>query len=76
MAGTRTGTASIYQAAKKICRMVNVYGAADLVARTTPEFGAAVVALVAACTAFNLLDDQPMQIDATTPLGVEDIGGP
>lgn len=76
MASSRTGTPTIYQAAKKICRMVNLYGAADLVARTTPEFGAAVTALVVACTAFNLLDDQPFQIDFIAPLGPEDVGPP
>jgi hypothetical protein len=73
MAGSRTGTPTIYKAAQRICRMVNLYGASDLVARTSPEFGAAVVALVAACTAFNLLDDQPLQIDHTPPYGSEDL---
>jgi len=76
MAGTRTGTPTIYKAARTICRMVGVYGANDLSARTTPEFAAAVAALVLACNVFAALDDYPLEIDRTPPLGTEDISGP
>jgi hypothetical protein len=68
MAGSRTGTSSIIQLTRKICTMVNVYGASDLASRTTTQFATAVTALVAACTAFEALDDQPGQIDHTTPI--------
>jgi hypothetical protein len=55
MAGSRTGTSTIIKLAERICKMVAVFGAADLAARTTPEFAAAVAALVLACRAFNAL---------------------
>ena len=72
MAGSRTGTSTIYHAAKKICKMVNLYGASDLVGRTSSEFGAAVTALVAACMAFEALDNLPFQTDRIDPEGPED----
>jgi len=72
MAGSRTGTSTIYHLAKKICKMVGIYGATDLGDRTTPEFAAAVAALVAACQAFEALDNFPFQIDRTGPIGPED----
>ena len=74
MAGSRTGTPTIYRLARGICRMVAIYGAADLSARTTPEFAAAVTALVGACRAFEALDNYPMQIDRVAPDGPEDTG--
>jgi len=46
MAGSKTGTSTIYHLAKKICKMVNVYGASDLASRTSSDFAAAVAALV------------------------------
>lgn len=72
MAGGRTGTSTIYYLAKKICKMVGVYGANDLAARTSGEFAAAVIALVAACHAFEALDNFPFQVDRVAPAGVED----
>ena len=68
MAGTKTGTPTIIQLARKICRMVAVYGAGDLGTVTTDEFRTAVLALVVACQALELLDDQPFEIDATAPI--------
>jgi hypothetical protein len=53
--------------------MVGVYGAPGLSAATTPEFAAATLALVAACNAFTALDDNPAQVDRTTPYGPEDL---
>lgn len=70
----RTGTSSIIEMARKICKLVAVYGANDLTARTTSEFSAAVSALVAACAAFELLDDTPAEIDRNPPYGPEDTG--
>lgn len=72
MAGSRTGTSSIYYLAKKICRIVGVYGASDLSSRTSAEFAAAVTALVVACHAFEALDNYPFQIDRVAPAGPED----
>jgi hypothetical protein len=72
MAGSRTGTSSIYYLAKKICKLVGTYGAADLSSRTSPEFAAAVTALVAACHAFEALDNFPFQTDRVAPAGPED----
>ncbi len=72
MAGSRTGTPTIIKLVRTICRVSSRYGASDLAARTTPEFRAAVNALVAACMAFEALDDQPAEIDFTGPVGPED----
>jgi hypothetical protein len=72
MAGSRTGTSSIYYSARKICRMVHQYGAIDLAARTSEEFALAVSALVLACTAFEALDNFPFQVDRVAPAGPED----
>ncbi len=70
----RTGSASIIALVRKICKLVAVYGATDLSAKTTPAFQAAVLALVAACNAFTALDDTPAQIDRNPPYGPEDTG--
>lgn len=72
MAGGRTGTSTIYYLAKKICKMVNIYGANDLAARTSSEMQTAVFALVAACAAFEALDDHPFEVDRTGAAGPED----
>lgn len=70
----RTGTPSIIALVRKICYLVGRYGAANLSASTTPEFAAAVLALVAACNAFTALDETPAQIDRNPPYGPEDTG--
>lgn len=69
----RTGVPTIISSARVICKMVGVYGAPGLAGSTTPEFAAAVLALVAACNAFTALDDYPAEIDRTTPYGPEDL---
>jgi len=69
----RTGIPTVIDAARLICKMVGVYGTPGLSAATTPEFAAAVLALVAACNAFTALDDYPGEIDRTTPYGPEDL---
>jgi len=68
MAGSKTGTPTIIQAARKICKMVAVYGAGDLATVANDEFRTAVLALVVACQALELLDDQPFEIDHTAPI--------
>lgn len=70
----RTGVPTIIKLVRTICRLVGQYGAADLGAKTTPEFAAATLALVAACNAFTALDDTPAQIDRNPPYGPEDTG--
>jgi hypothetical protein len=69
----RTGTSTIIDAARLICRMVGQYGAWDLEASTSPAFRLAVDALVVACNAFEAADDYPGEIDTTTPSGPEDL---
>lgn len=64
----RTGTPTILALSRRICKLRAVYGAADLAATTTPEFAAAVAALALACAAFELLDDQPGEIDSVAPI--------
>lgn len=68
MAKSITGSSTIIALARKICRLVAIYGAGDLATRATPEFKTAVLALVAACSAFEALDDFPGQVDATAPI--------
>jgi len=68
MSGSKTGTPTIIKAARKICKMVAVYGAGDLASVASDEFRTAVLALVVACQALELLDDQPFEIDSTEPI--------
>lgn len=72
----RTGTPSIIRLVRKICVLVALYGANDLESRTTPAYAAAVVALVAACQAFEALDDFPGERDNTGTLFAGDNDGP
>lgn len=65
MARRVDGTSSIIAASRWICRMVGRFGAARFGANTTPEFQAAVVALVIACQAWEALDDFPGEVDHT-----------
>lgn len=76
MARTVNGASTILASTRKICRMVGLYGPQGIAAATNAQFAAAVVALVAACQAFEALDDEPGQIDRIDPQGVEDIPGP
>lgn len=68
MAKIRTGSSTVIRLARRICSVVGRMGAGDLATRATPEFAAAVMALVAACQAFEALDDFPGQIDHTSPI--------
>lgn len=56
MAGSRTGTTTIIRLMRKICKLVIVFGASDLAARTTPGVREAIDLLVAACLAWEALD--------------------
>lgn len=73
MAGSRTGTPSVIRYSRKICRLVNTWGASDLTARTSSEFALAVAALMVACAAFEAADNFPAQIDNIAPDGPEDL---
>lgn len=68
MAGTRTGTPTVIRLARKICRVVAIYGAGNLSTVATVEFAEAVQALIVACQAFEALDDVPGEIDSTVPI--------
>lgn len=72
MAGSRTGTPTIIKLSRRICRLKAAWGANDLESSTTPAFRAAVDALVAACLAFEALDNYPAEIDRIAPHGPED----
>ena len=72
----RDGTSTIIALTRKICKLKAVWGAASLASKTTPEFATAVNALVAACTAFEALDDYPGEIDNTAPLRPGEDGPP
>lgn len=72
MSGSRTGTPTIIKLARKICKLKGLLGAFDLEVRTTPQFAAAVTALVVACEAFEALDNFPAEIDFVAPNGPED----
>jgi len=63
----RTGTPSIIKLSRHIARILNKHAAFDLASKTTPEMAAAILALVAAVTAFEALDDYPGEIDSTGP---------
>ena len=69
----RNGASTILALTRKICKMVGLFGTRGILAATNPGFVAALVALVAACEAFEALDDFPGEIDATAPAGVEDV---
>lgn len=58
----QTGVPSIIEAARKICRLVDRFGTSTLTPNTTPEFTAAVLALVLACKAFEAIDSTPGEI--------------
>jgi hypothetical protein len=76
MAGSRTGTATIWRASQKITRMVQKFGAADMTTRLGAEYDACIRALVTCVVAVLATDDHVLQIDATAPFGPEDITGP
>lgn len=72
----RTGTPTVIALSRKICKVVGRYGAADLGDRVPEGFRVAVLALVAACLAFEALDDQPGEIDSTGPVNPLDPDAP
>lgn len=73
MARTIDGTSSILQFSRGICRIVGRFGTVRFGNKTTPEFEAAVAALVLACQAFDALEDAPGEIDIGGGDGPEDV---
>lgn len=79
MAGSKTGSKTIYRHAKKIAQLYQKYGAADIDTITAEgsAFGDCVRAIVACVIAVQASDDFPLEIDFTaSPGGPEDVGGP
>lgn len=74
MAGSRTGTPSIWKAAKEITRLKGSLGAGDMTAKLGGEFTACVDALITCTLALLASDDYVLSIDHTVPGGPEDIG--
>jgi len=72
MAGSKTGTWTIVQAAEKITDMYTTYGAIDLEARTNTAFYDCIVALVTCYQALQNTDDYLLQKDRTGLSGPED----
>lgn len=72
MAGSRTGTASIWKHATKIQKLVAIYGANDMTARLGADFTACVTALVNCVVAIYGTDNAPLEIDRVPPAGPED----
>lgn len=73
MAGSKTGTPSIWLAARKIQRMKGKYGAADMGAKLGDPFVVCVDALIACVVAVLATDDQVLKIEHTAPYGPEDL---
>jgi hypothetical protein len=76
MAGSRTGTPTIWNAAREITRLKNKYGAADMSAKLGADFAACIDALVTCTLVVLTTDDFVLKIDRTAPAGPEDIGVP
>jgi len=74
MAGSRTGTPSIWKKAVEITRLKGLLGGGDMTAKLGSEFTACVDALITCTLALLATDDHVLSIDRTAPLGPEDIG--
>lgn len=76
MAGSRTGTPSIWLLALKIARLKGKLGGADMTAKLGSDFTACIDALIACTLVVLTTDDYVLKIDNTAPLGPEDFGPP
>jgi hypothetical protein len=76
MAGTRTGTPSIWRESVRITRLVQKFGASDMAAKLGTPYADCVNALVTCVIAVLASDDFVLQVDYTTPGGPEDISLP
>lgn len=69
----RTGKSTIIYLMKRLCTYVNRYGVSAVVTYTgSTGIGSALVALAAACRAWESLDDYPGEIDTSGLPGPED----
>lgn len=68
MARVIDGTSSYLKYARSICRIYGRFGVSALDTNVSPEFAAAVQALVIACQAFEAIDDYPGEIDQSGPI--------
>lgn len=73
MAGSKTGTPTIWREAVKITRLYQKYGASDMATKLGTPFKDCVTALIACTVAVLATDDFVLQIDRTPPAGPEDI---
>lgn len=75
MASLFRGTPTIIFLMRKLCKMVRLYGTHGVGTRTSPAVAVALDALAAACMAWEILDNQPAEVDATVDGGWEDQPG-
>ena len=73
MAGSRTGTPTIWKLTTKIVRLKQKFGASDMTEALGSEFTACIDALIACAIAVMATDDYVLQIDNTAPAGPEDL---
>ncbi len=76
MARTVDGYSSCLRAARTISRVTGKYGTARMAARSSTQFAAACLALVAALQALGEADDIVGEVDRRSPLGPGDLTGP
>lgn len=72
MAGSRTGTPTIWQLALQITRLKGRLGGGDMTAKLGAEFTACIDALIACTLVVLTTDDYVLMIDNTAPAGPED----
>lgn len=76
MAGSRTGTPTIWKKAVEIVRLKGKLGGGDMTEKLGADFTACIDALIACTLVVLTTDDYVLKIDNTTPLGPEDFGPP
>lgn len=72
MAGSRTGTPSIWKKSVEIARLYGKLGAGDMGAKLGTPFADCINALVACTIAVLSTDDYVLKVDHTVPGGPED----
>jgi hypothetical protein len=72
MAGSRTGTPSIWKKAVEITRLQGKLGAGDMTTKLGADFTACINALVACTLVVLSTDDYVLKVDHTVPGGPED----
>jgi hypothetical protein len=73
MAGSRTGTPTIWKESVRIARLYQKYGASDMTAALGAPYTACIQALVTCVVTVLASDDFVLQIDRTPPAGPEDL---